>query len=284
MFSHSAMFKEGKGIPLERTPTPFPQQKLGFFDRLFRRASVPSTSHERNLRPSVQSPQAASSSVAANDEMIPPPVRAPKMIKFTRTLSLPSSLPQLMRSPTPYPENSQNGKFSWASIRDSLGMGASQSDSNSPRSGSKKMNKIRLIRSPTPYPGSSESKGFDIRNIFRKSSKKAPRKGSHSGSPERPQIVILRKEPLDKRTPPENVRSEGGLPAETQAPRKSSISFPDLQKGSDIEATPPQQRITIMEPNLIGISRKNKQKSLQSSSNIAPDSGIDLTGSSTQST
>ncbi|KAJ3369127.1 hypothetical protein GGF31_005586 [Allomyces arbusculus] len=226
-----------RNIPLARHPTPFPEKKQPLLTRLFgiggngsnadpegTGGRVPASSLPR------QAPTEGASSSTAGGTLPPPP---PRTLKFTRTLSL----PQLMRSPTPYPEHPHvhprnkrapawrtTLKRAFSLSRRSSADGTA--DGQAPaagaaaaaaatRSGQRKARKLALIRSPTPYPenhvkrtwwgGKKKKRRVPLAAAMAASAGAAgagatPTAASTSAAADgRPEIVILRKEPIVRR-------------------------------------------------------------------------------------
>ncbi|KAI9184048.1 hypothetical protein H9P43_003101 [Blastocladiella emersonii ATCC 22665] len=342
-------------IALSRVPTPYPDDKPPLFSRLFGRkpAAV--------QRPTATDLNGASASSSSTPAEAPP--RPPKALKFSRTLSI----PRLMRSPTPYPDPvdpaaaSRKRKLSVSSLFSSLGRDSSTKDRDpATRASRKRLARFNLARSPTPYPEDARTErawwgGKKNKNKAAKAKGKATvsRTGSTTSSATgtgRPEIVILRKEPLHRnqsamsagsaaaaastvpqppaaavqaQTPPEqpaaDVKStdaEAAAPAAAVAastpekqplaanpsPKAKLIQFPSEPAlsasaassstalgrasstsavGSASSSSRPSylgRRITIVEPDLQGISRK-KSAAVRRSAAGAPDSALDMSKS-----
>ncbi|KNE54536.1 hypothetical protein AMAG_00506 [Allomyces macrogynus ATCC 38327] len=226
-----------RNIPLARHPTPFPEKKQPLLTRLFgiggngsntdaegAGGRVPASSLPRPV------PTEGASSSTAGGTLPPPP---PRTLKFTRTLSL----PQLMRSPTPYPEHphvhprnkrapawrttlKRAFSLSRRSSADGTADGqapvaATAAAAAATRSGQRKARKLALIRSPTPYPenhvkrtwwgGKKKKRRVPLAAAMAASAGAAgagatPTAASSSAAAAgRPEIVILRKEPIVRR-------------------------------------------------------------------------------------
>ncbi|KNE56184.1 hypothetical protein AMAG_02018 [Allomyces macrogynus ATCC 38327] len=226
-----------RSIPLARHPTPFPEKKQPLLTRLFgfggnggnadaegAGGRVPASSLPR------PAPTESASSSTAAGTLPPPP---PRTLKFTRTLSL----PQLMRSPTPYPEHPhvhpRNKRApAWrTTLKRAFSLSRRSStdgtaDGQAPaaaaaaaiaasRSGQRKARKLALIRSPTPYPenhvkrtwwgGKKKKRRVPLAAAMAASAGAAgagatPTGASSSAAADgRPEIVILRKEPIVRR-------------------------------------------------------------------------------------